>query len=189
MAGHPKAFSSSSRGVLLDEFPFVRGPNFYLCDWFPGKAAFSAALQELLSVNAAEHLDQFSHQAGPSGLMAGPEAGTIVTVEVLEEQDVVLPLWVSLELLRTTVNRATAGFIPQKSAGETMGNFPRYLEEVNQLARAGGALNLEVVSVIRVERQQSPNQHSIHWHPARPVPGGVTAEHASIRLRRKVIHL
>ena len=55
MAGHPKAFSSSSRDVLRDKFQFVSGHNFYLD--FLGKGAFSARLQERVCVQVAEHLD------------------------------------------------------------------------------------------------------------------------------------
>ena len=55
MAGHPKAFSSSSRDVLRDKFQFVSGHNFYLD--FLAKGAFSARLQERVCVQVAEHLD------------------------------------------------------------------------------------------------------------------------------------
>ena len=49
-----------------------------------------------------EDLDQFCDHAGPTGLMAGPEARAVIAVEVLIEQDVVLPQWIGLELLRTS---------------------------------------------------------------------------------------
>jgi hypothetical protein len=59
--------------------------NFHLIDFLLRKAAGLAHLQELLSVNAAEHLDQFCDEAGPSGLVACSQTRAIIAVEVLEE--------------------------------------------------------------------------------------------------------
>src|ERR1700745_67774 len=103
--------------------------NFFRFDLLLGEGSCPAGLEELLCVEAAEQFDQFSHQAGPSGLMTGSETCSIVTVEVLVEQDVVLPLRVCLEFLRTTVHRAPAGFIPQKDSGQTVGDLARDLEK------------------------------------------------------------
>src|SRR5271165_2650679 len=50
---------------------------------FPG-------IQKLLRVETTEKLDQLCDYAGPTGLMAGPEARAVIAVEVLVEQDVIL---------------------------------------------------------------------------------------------------
>src|SRR5258708_33399220 len=70
---------------------------------FPG-------IQKLLRVETTEKLDQLCDHAGPTGLMAGPEARAVVAVEVLVEQDVILPLGIGLEFLRAAVHRPPAGF-------------------------------------------------------------------------------
>ena len=114
------------------------------------KGACFTGIQKLLSVKAAEDLDQLSDHAGPSGLVAGSQTRSVIAVEVLEEQDVVLPLGIGLELLRTAIHRPPARFIPQEDSGQTIGDLAGYLEQVHQLARAGGALDFEVVSVIQV---------------------------------------
>src|SRR5271167_5173961 len=104
---------------------------------FPG-------IQKLLRVETTEKFDQLCDHAGPTGLMTGPEARAVIAVEVLVEQDVILPVGIGLEFLRASVHRPPAGFIPQEDPLQTVGNFPSYLEQVHQLARAGGTLDLEV---------------------------------------------
>src|SRR5258705_1996016 len=120
--------------------------------------------------------------------MAGSQARAVVAVEVLKEQQVVLPLGIGLELLRTSVHWPTAGFIPQEDPLQTIGYFPGYLEQVHQLARAGGTLDLKVVAVEQIELKQRTNEQRIHRHPDWAAPVGVAAEHAAVGFSRKVIH-
>src|SRR5258707_3296739 len=120
--------------------------------------------------------------------MAGSQARAVVAVEVLEEQDVILPLGIGLELLRTSVHWPTAGFIPQEDPFQTIGYLPGYLEQVHQLARAGGTLDLKVVAVVQIELKQRTNEQRIHRHPDWAAPVGVAAEHARVEVSRKVIH-
>ena len=82
-----------------------------------GKYSRSAASQQLLSVGPTEELNQFCHEPSPPGLMAGSKASAIISLEVLVKENIILPVRISLEFLRTAVNRATAGFIPQKGTG------------------------------------------------------------------------
>jgi hypothetical protein len=63
---------------------------------FPEGSGF-AGIQELLPVEAAEKLDQFCDHPVPSDLMTGPEAGAVITVKVLVEQKVFLPLRLALQ--------------------------------------------------------------------------------------------
>src|SRR5271165_2796374 len=115
------------------------------------KASCFAGIQKLMRVNTTEDLDQLRDDAGPSGLMAGPQARTVIAVEIFVEQYVVPPQRIGLELLRASVNRPPAGFVPQEYPFQTIGYFVGDLEQVHQLAGAGGALDLEVVAVIQVE--------------------------------------
>ena len=67
-----------------------------------------------------KNLDQFCDHACPSSLMAGPEAGAVIAVEVLKEKDVVLPLRIGLEFLGAAVHWSTPRLIPQEDAGQTV---------------------------------------------------------------------
>ena len=70
----------------------------------------------------------------PAGLVAGSQTCSVVAVEVLEEQDVILPMGVGLEFLRTSAYRPSAGFILQEDAGQPVGNLLGHLEQIHQLA-------------------------------------------------------
>src|SRR5262245_62125362 len=67
-----------------------------------------AALQKLLRGRGREQMQPTGNDAGPSGLMAGAQAGAVVAVEVLVEQDQIAPVRVVLEFLRPAVDRPAA---------------------------------------------------------------------------------
>ena len=102
---------------------------------------------------SSEQSHQGGDDRGPAGLMAGAEAGAVVSVEVLAEQDEVLPVRVLLELLRPAVDRAVPLVIAEEQAGEPVGQLLSHLVEVHVLARSGRTLDLEVVAVEAVHLQ------------------------------------
>src|SRR6185437_11189827 len=110
----------------------------------------------------------------------GSQTRTVVPVEILKEQEAILPMGIRLELFRTTVHRSPPGFVPQEDTGQTVGDLLGHLKKVHQLARACWTLDLEVVPVIKVKGQQRTDKQRIHRHPDGPAPVGVTAEHTSI---------
>ena len=59
----------------------------------------------MLSNHSSQTWNQHRHRAGPSGLVAGPNARAIVAMEVLIEEYQVAPVWIGLELLRAAVDR------------------------------------------------------------------------------------
>src|SRR5271157_1255756 len=148
------------------------------------KGTFFAGIQKLLRVETTEKLDQLCDHAGPTGLMTGPEARAVIAVEVLVEQDVILPVGIGLEFLRAAVHRTPAGFIPQEDPLQTIGYFMGDLEQVHQFARAGGTLDFEVVTVIEIEREHGADQHHVYRHPYRPTPVGISTEHAGVGFGR-----
>src|SRR5271170_4265991 len=162
--------------------------DFQFLGSFLRKGGGSTGLQNLFPVKASEKLDKLCDHSGPSCLVAGPQTRPVIAMEVFVEQDVVLPLGISLEPLRTSVHRPPAGFIPQEDRFQSMSDIPSYLKEVHQLAGASWALDLEVVAVIEIEREQGPYQQRVHRHPDRPAPVGVAAEHAGVGFRRQIIH-
>src|SRR5262245_4255905 len=66
-------------------------------------------------------LKELGHKPGPAGLVAGAEAGASLAVEVLVEEDEVLPVRIRLERLEAAVHRpASVG-----TAEEDRGQAPR----------------------------------------------------------------
>ena len=53
-------------------------------------------------------MEKPGHQPGPAGLVTGPQAGPVIAVEVLVEEDVVAPIRVGLEFFRSAVYGAAA---------------------------------------------------------------------------------
>ena len=77
----------------------------------PGERLATLA-QHVLSRHRGRELDQPGHQPGPTGLVRGAQAGAVVAVEVLVEQDVVPPVLVLLEDGGAAVDRAAAVLVP-----------------------------------------------------------------------------
>src|SRR5258708_36962502 len=83
--------------VLCKGFCLTRPPGFLLIrSYGAGHATLilretgcSPGIQKLLPVETTKELDHLRHYAGPSRLVAGPEARAVVAVEVLVEQNVI----------------------------------------------------------------------------------------------------
>src|SRR5712692_2451203 len=116
-------------------------------------SAFSS-FEKLGRIQTTEELDQFGNKTGPAGLLARPQPSATVSVEVLVEQDVILPLRIGLEFFRTSVHRPAARLVAQENSSQPIGYFLCYFKQIHHFARAGRTLNLEVVAVVEVIRQQ-----------------------------------
>src|SRR5690349_4540472 len=101
-------------------------------------------MQPISGSCACEQIETASNQSRPPGLVAGSEAGTIVGVEIFVEEDVILPMRIVLELLRSAINRAFTVLIAQENAGESSSNLLRYFKQSQMAPRAGWAFNLKV---------------------------------------------
>ena len=84
----------------------VTSANLSVVSMAPTRREISRATlqQALLGVNG-EIVGQINHQTTPAGLVAGSNAGTIVTMEVLIKQEIILPVWVVLEGLLAAKDR------------------------------------------------------------------------------------
>src|SRR5687768_15950899 len=89
----------------------------------------------------ARLLDELGHEAGPPGLVAGAEAGAVVAVEVLVEQDEVAPVRILLEGPAAAVHGTRAVGAAQEDPGEALGQLGRHVPEVQHAAGAGRALH------------------------------------------------
>ena len=68
-----------------------------------------------MCVQSCEKIDNSCNDACPSGLMASAKTSTIVTMKILIEEDVVLPVRI-LKLLRSAIDRTLTACIAQEDA-------------------------------------------------------------------------
>src|SRR6266704_960320 len=101
------------------------------------------------------------HRAGddpsPSGLVARAEAGPVVAVEVLVEQEHVAPVRVLLKLARPPVDRPPAMAVPQEDAGQPAPDLLRDLIQGHVPPGARWTLDGELVAVVGVVLYQAPD--------------------------------
>src|SRR5437879_4192847 len=71
-------------------------------------------------------LQELRYYPGPAGLMAGANAGPVVAMEVLVEQDEIPPVRVHLELLRAAMNGPSAVFSTQEDMRQATREFCRH---------------------------------------------------------------
>ncbi len=96
------------------------------------KGTCFTGFQKLMRVESTEELDQLCDHAGPTGLVACPEARAIIAVEVFVEEDVVLPMRIRLEFFGSAIDWPPARLIAQKDVHQTIGDILSYLVEVHQ---------------------------------------------------------
>src|SRR4029453_17355029 len=84
-------------------------------------------------------LDELGHQPGPARLVVGPDAGAVVAVEVLVEEDEVAPVGIALEAFGRSVDGAPAVAATQEQVGEAPRQLGAHLPQVQQPTGAGRA--------------------------------------------------
>ena len=116
--------------------------------FFLAKYRHPFALQKCFCIDFAENLDERTNEPSPPRLMAGADAGAVVTMEVFIEQQVVPPVRIALKLFGAAENRPPPVFVAQENADQAISDFVRYFEQVHQISWADRALDFEVVAVI-----------------------------------------
>src|SRR5574341_87759 len=81
-------------------------------------------------------LEELGHETRPAGLVAGADPGPVVAVEVLVEEDQVLPVGVGLELLCAPVDRPPAVGPLHEDARQAAGQLGRDVPQGHPLAGA-----------------------------------------------------
>src|SRR5215216_5613092 len=105
-------------------------------------------------------MNESGDHPGPTGLMACPYPGAVVAVEVLVEQQIVSPQRIGLELLGFPEHGAPTVGPESEDTLEPARDLAGDLEQGHHPARAGGALDAEVVAVVCIEvRQRADDQH------------------------------
>lgn len=147
------------------------------------------------------------HQTTPSSLMTRPKAPPIIPMEELIEPDIVPEVRVKVQLVVPSVRRAPVLAVPREDMYDAVLDLLRHAEEVHELARACGALDLDVVAVVLIKPLQALDEQEVHRQPYtsinitslarhekkertdRPTPVRVPAKHARVRVARPVIDL
>src|SRR5262245_61574816 len=110
----PRAPASLSRRSGQDHVPEPGAPGRVRLT----QRGLRADPEHLLRRGGREQVHGPRDDAGPPGLVARAEAGPVVAVEVLVEQDEVAPVRVFLELAGAAVDRAAALPVAQEDAGQ-----------------------------------------------------------------------
>src|SRR6185437_2948014 len=114
-----------------------------------------AAGQEAFRRHSAKEVNQHTDKPGPTGLVARAEAGAIVAVKMLVEQDVISPVRVALEFCGAAVGGSTACLIAEEDPCQSIRELVRDIEQVHHFSGARRALDFEAVPVIEVVVKQS----------------------------------
>ena len=70
---------------------------------------------------------------GPTSLVTGAQASTVVAVEILIEEDVIPPVGIALELLGTTVDGPSTVLVASEDPGESVGDLLAHIEQIHHL--------------------------------------------------------
>ena len=131
--------------------------------------------------------DHIGDQAGPPGLVEGADRGAVVAVEVLAEDQVVLPGGVGLHLLGPAEACPPPVFVPGKQRDQPVLQVRGDPVEGEPLARAGRVLDLQVIAVEPVVALQRVDHEIVDREPDRAAPVGVAPEHGGGGLGRLVV--
>ncbi len=151
---------------------------------YRGSRRFS--LLALAGLSALLH--QLRDHARPSGLVAGSDSSSRVTVEILVEQDQVAPMGVRLKLLQIPEHRSAAFFISKEYTCHAARKFSRYFPQSHHLSRSGWKLNLKVVAKVVMELLERLDQQVVHRKPDGAAPVLISTEQPGRRLAGLVIH-
>src|SRR5262249_13102524 len=91
-------------------------------------------------------LEKLGHEPRPARLVAGPDARPVVPVEVLVEEEEVLPVGIAVEDLRNPEDGSAPVGPGQEDAGEAPREIRAHLPEIHELGRPRGTGHLEIVA-------------------------------------------
>src|SRR5215471_13158140 len=116
--------------------------------------------QHVFGLEASEEIKYTGNESGPAGLVARSETCAVVSVEVLIEEDVVLPVRIVLELPGSSVDGAFSVGVTQEHAGIPTTDLSRYFKQRHVIAGARRAFDLEVRAVERMHLQQAADDET-----------------------------
>src|SRR6516162_8233984 len=136
----------------------------------------------------------FEEQRGdercPAGLMAGTDAGAVVSVEVLIKRNVIPPVRVALEIVVVAPDGTApaARGIAQENVRQPPRQVRGDLAQIAPPPGTGRAFHLQVVPVIEMVLAKRANEEVVHRKPDRPAPVRVAAKEPVVRLGGQVLN-
>src|SRR5260370_23472517 len=113
--------------------------------------------------------------------MAGAQSSSVIPVEIFVKQNQVSPPRIILEFLQRAINRPSSVLVAQKNVRQRTRYFSAHIPQRHLLARAGGTLHAEAISIIMMKFLQRFDHQKIRRKPNRPSPIGIPAEHTALR--------
>ena len=80
----------------------------------------------------------------------------------LVEPDIVPEVGIKVEFLVSSIKSATPVNIAAKDMNDPMLNFFCHLEEIHIIPAAGGALNLQIVTIVLIEPLEALDKQEVH---------------------------
>src|SRR5882757_8585548 len=117
---------------------------------------------------AREVFDEADRQRGPAGLVARADAAAGLAVEVLVEQHQPAPVRILGEASFAGVAGTVPALARQKDAGQASRDLARSLADGDEAARAGRALDAQIVAVEVVIALERLDEQVVDRHPDRP---------------------
>src|SRR6516164_1666099 len=97
------------------------------------KRCSPTSFKHLLRIQVTVELDEFRNQPRPARLMAGSKTRSVVSVEVLIEQQVVPPVEIVLKLLCAPVHRPSASLVAEEYALQTVRDLLGHLKQIHSV--------------------------------------------------------
>src|SRR6266699_7143693 len=104
----------------------------------------SCSIESVL-ISLSTLLDEFCYQARPSCLVAGADSRAGIAMKIFVKRNVVAPVWIGLECVGLSEDRAPAFLVTQKDLRQAARNVDGNVPESFLLSRAGRKCNLAAV--------------------------------------------
>src|SRR5580692_1630831 len=131
--------------------------------------------------------DQLRDQAGPASLVTRTNASAVVAMEILVEEQQVLPMRIALEQFGPTGYGTTTVLAAHKNMNQAARNFSCHFPKIRFAARARWKFNFEILTVIMVILLQGLDEEIVQRKPDRPAPVRISAKNTAARFGRLVI--
>jgi hypothetical protein len=101
----------------------------HLLPYNPGEHAPAFGLQQGFRVKTPKQVQEGSDQSSPARLVAGPEPGAVVPVEIFVKENQIAPVRIVLELGRPAIDWPLPIGIAQKRAHQPADQLLRHFEQ------------------------------------------------------------